>query len=138
MNTTLTFSPTILWADDDRDDLEIFRELLAAFAPDHQLIEFENGQHLLTYLQGIDQGNSPCLIVLDMNMPVLSGRETLQAIKQQPAWKDIPTVVFTTAMTPADKILCETLQTETLLKPPCYQQLQQVIQNMVAKCNVAN
>lgn len=135
MNTCDTPAHTILWADDDADDLEMFRELLETHAPDHTLIEFGNGEHLLNYLQGIDQNRYPCLIVLDLNMPVMNGRETLQKLKQKPAFQNITTVVFSTSVTPADKLLCAALKAETYLKPPNYDQLQEMVKNLVAKCS---
>ncbi len=46
----------------------------------------------------------PCLILLDLNMPVMNGIEFLQVVKQHPRWRRIPTVVLTTSQEEQDKI----------------------------------
>jgi CheY-like chemotaxis protein len=65
-----------------------------------QILEFEgflvrgfaNGAEALDYLQA---GASPCLIVLDVVMPVMDGRKFRAAILENPAWAKIPTIVVT-------------------------------------------
>ncbi|RPD49088.1 response regulator [Paracnuella aquatica] len=126
---------TILWADDDMDDLEMFREIMELEAPDHELIEFRDGQQLLTFLKSIDREKYPCLIVLDMNMPVLSGKETLTRIKSEPDLKNIPVVIFTTSINPADKRVCDQSATEMIIKPPSFDQLRNAVKRLLLLCS---
>jgi CheY-like chemotaxis protein len=125
---------TILWADDDMDDLEMFREIIQIDAPDHEVIEFRDGQQLLNFLKGIDKKDHPCLIVLDMNMPVLSGKETLTRIKSEPGLQNIPVVIFTTSINPADKHVCDQSATEMIIKPPSFDQLRSAVKRLVNLC----
>lgn len=125
---------TILWADDDTDDLEMFREILELDAPDHEVIEFRDGQQLLAFLKGIEKKDYPCLIVLDINMPVLNGKETLTRIKSEPGLQDIPVVIFTTSINPADKYVCDQSATEMIIKPPSFDQLRNAVKRLVDLC----
>jgi CheY-like chemotaxis protein len=125
---------TILWADDDPDDLETFREVLYSLDQNYEVIEFNNGKELLNYLQGVEPANFPCLIILDMNMPVLAGRETLSIIKNEEAYRSIPVVVFTTSNSELDKIFCHKLGTDMITKPPSFGRLKTVVQKLLSYC----
>lgn len=98
---------TILMADDDPDDRELteeaFREV--RFANDLRFVQ--DGRDLLDYLtraNGYTSENAPTpgLILLDLNMPRMDGREALTAIKADPRLKAIPVVVLTTSKADED------------------------------------
>src|SRR5438309_8748978 len=93
----------IVWVDDDKDDLEVFKEILKELQIDHKLVEFHNGKEVLDHLNTLQETDFPCLIVLDMNMPVLDGRRTLSQIKSQQRYNQIPIVIFTTSDSVLDK-----------------------------------
>lgn len=124
----------VLWADDDKDDLELFRGVLLDLTPDYEILEFENGKEVLDHLAALNPEQYPCLIILDMNMPVLNGRDTLSILKKDPVLKDIPVVVFTTSSSPLDKMFCKQLNTDMLTKPPSYESILQVVQKLVTYC----
>ena len=89
---------TILWADDDYDDLQMMRDILSKKEENFELVEVHNGKEALEYLkQAKEQADLPCLIILDINMPVLDGKETLSIIKNTKEYSEIPAVVFTTS-----------------------------------------
>ena len=134
MQQELTSSKTILWADDDTDDLELFPHVLNELAPGHQLLQFENGRELLDFLQGTENANNSCLIILDINMPVLNGRDTLRMIKQDQRFSAIPVVVFTTSNSSLDKAFCKWMHTEMLTKPFTYEALKEVLQKLLSYC----
>jgi CheY-like chemotaxis protein len=135
MNTLNTKKHTILWADDDPDDLALMREIMQSTDHDFNIIEVDNGRKVLDYLHSVKQHRSfPCLIILDMNMPVLSGRETLAFIKADPALCNIPVVVFTTSNSELDKLFCKRYGVEMMTKPPNYTSLRQVIQTIISFC----
>lgn len=98
---------TILCAEDDPDDRLLLTDAMAEVAgPPH--IEFvEDGLDLLDYLRsggrwsGAEQAR-PALILLDLNMPRMDGREALREIKADPAIRQIPVVVMTTSGAEAD------------------------------------
>lgn len=129
-----THKHTIFWADDDMDDRMLFREVLETHAPDHRVVEFSNGQELIQALQQTPVHEHPCLIVLDMNMPVFSGRETLPLIKANATLQRIPVVIFTTSASPLDKHFCNRFQTEMITKPASLESLEQVVARFVGMC----
>ena len=75
--------PFMLIADDDEDDIYLMQ---SAFRESHLTVKVDfvqNGLQVLTYLDRIQEDNPlPDLIVLDLNMPMLGGRETLVRLKE--------------------------------------------------------
>ena len=87
---------TILLVDDDEDDRELFVE--AARSVDDTIICSTacNGEEALQYLH--NTGNPlPDFIFLDLRMPGLSGRQTLEEIKKDARLVAVPVVVYTTS-----------------------------------------
>jgi CheY-like chemotaxis protein len=63
---------------------------------------FENGQQLLDQLRKLKQHDFPAFILLDLNMPVLNGFDTLRLLKSDPLLKVIPVLVLTTSSNAGD------------------------------------
>lgn len=99
---------TILMADDDPDDREFTRSAMQESRLVNDLRCVEDGEELLDYLHRrgryADPKDSPRpgLILLDLNMPRLDGREALREIKADPKLRHIPVVVLTTSKTEED------------------------------------
>lgn len=128
----------ILWADDDPDDLMMMREVMQSLTADCEITEMENGRKVMHYLQAAKlHNNFPCLIVLDMNMPVMSGRETLAAIKADPVLSTIPLVVFTTSSSELDRVFCRRYGVEMLTKPLTFSGMRQVVSQLFNICKVS-
>jgi CheY-like chemotaxis protein len=70
-------------------------------------------------------------------MPVVNGKETLVRIKQSPAYKNIPTVVFTTSSSRLDKQFCESYGTEMITKPTTFAALKQVMEKLLHLCEAS-
>lgn len=87
-------SPVFLLIDDNKDDAALTREALSEAAPDVMLQWAPDGIEGMTMLRG---GLRPDLVLLDLNMPRMDGRETLQQIKADPALADLPVVILTTS-----------------------------------------
>src|SRR5688500_2314997 len=94
---------SILYAEDDPDDLFIVQQAFQVYDDAIDVIQAENGLQALGYLAKLDGKALPCLIILDINMPVMDGRETLIRLKNDEAYKDIPVVLFTTSSSNLDK-----------------------------------
>jgi two-component system response regulator len=63
----------------------------------------ENGLELLDYLSGhIAKPQRPLLVLLDLNMPMMDGREALRAIREQSHFRHIPVVVLTNSSNQLD------------------------------------
>jgi CheY-like chemotaxis protein len=101
-------SVTILIADDDADDRLMAREALEECRLANAVYFVENGIELLQYLrrQGrwAEPASSPTpgLVLLDLNMPLMDGREALREIKADPALRRMPVVVMTTSKAEED------------------------------------
>lgn len=88
---------TILIVDDDADDAEMFQEALHAVDTSIHCIFSEDGAAALKLLESSSHEKLPDLIVLDMNMPRMDGRQCLQIIKSSRLLTDIPVIVFSTS-----------------------------------------
>ncbi|KAA1150563.1 response regulator [Pseudoalteromonas fuliginea] len=101
---------TILMADDDEDDRLLTQDALAESRVLNELHFVEDGVELLEYLERRgkfeDKAVSPRpgLILLDLNMPRMDGREALEAIKSNPNLKGIPVVILTTSKQEEDMV----------------------------------
>ncbi len=107
MNAAPT-TPLILRADDDDDDRLLARDALKESKVNGQLEFVANGEELLEYLYHRGQfangpdAPRPELILLDLNMPRMDGREALREIKADPELRRIPVVVLTTSQADTD------------------------------------
>ena len=90
----------ILLVEDSPGDVMLVREAMSALAVTNRLHVVSDGAEALKFLGGEDEyagTPSPDLILLDLNLPVMDGREALQNIKQHPQWKRIPVAVLSTS-----------------------------------------
>ncbi|HAG96586.1 MAG: two-component system response regulator [Pseudomonadales bacterium] len=99
----------ILMADDDKDDQLLTQEALQESRVNNTLILVNDGVELLEYLRGEGQFKDqehiwPSLILLDLNMPRMDGREALAKIKADPRLRRIPVVILTTSKTEEDML----------------------------------
>lgn len=125
----------ILWADDDYDDLQMMQEILAKKKKDYDIIEVHNGKEAIEHLKQIrEKSELPCLIILDINMPVLDGKETLSILKNNEDYRQIPVVVFTTSESELDKLFCKKFNTEMVTKPPTYSTLSAALEKLLKEC----
>jgi CheY-like chemotaxis protein len=82
---------TIFVVDDDpevRQSMSLFLD-----AKGYSVVEAENGQQALELSKRVPR--FPCLVLLDLFMPILDGREFLKRRAQDPVLRDIPVVVVT-------------------------------------------
>ncbi|RYF84775.1 MAG: response regulator [Chitinophagaceae bacterium] len=130
---------TILWADDDSDDLFIVKEIIHSSCNNHNVIEVNNGREAIDYLHSIDSSsNVPCLVVLDINMPLMNGKDTLVSIKNEPKFASISLVVFTTSESEKDRNFCERYGVKMFSKPHTYQGFKRMIEQLLTLCQVSN
>ena len=88
--------PRMIIAEDDLDDQLLIKEALleSGLKPD-TIVFVQDGQALLNYLRTSE--SKPSLILLDLNMPKMDGREALREIKKDATFSHIPVVIFTTS-----------------------------------------
>jgi CheY-like chemotaxis protein len=125
---------TILLADDDPDDRKLTQDAFAESRLANDLRFVEDGQELLDYLRRHGRFREagaaprPGLILLDLNMPRVDGREALQAIKADPSLRSIPIVVLTTSKSEEDVLRSYDLGVNSFItKPVSFKGLVEVV-----------
>lgn len=98
---------SILVADDDPEDRMLAEEALRESRLVNDIRFVDDGEDLLEYLQGRGRyagadNPRPDMILLDLNMPRMDGREALKVIKGDPELRRIPVVVLTTSKAEED------------------------------------
>ncbi|MDH3445310.1 MAG: response regulator [Deltaproteobacteria bacterium] len=90
----------ILLVDDNEDDITIFREALRKNPFVDLVGTAQDGEEAMAYLRhdaGYENARVPDLILLDINMPRKNGFEVLKEIKEEPKFKYLPVIMFTTS-----------------------------------------
>ena len=90
----------ILLVEDSASDTMLIRRSFARSKLDHTLYCVEDGEKAIAFLKRdgeYQQVTRPDLIILDLNLPRLDGREVLAKIKEDPDLKRIPVIVLTTS-----------------------------------------
>lgn len=114
----------ILLADDDEDDQLLTREALQESLVQSELSIVSDGTELLAFLKREDKFASlaneplPDLILLDLNMPRMDGREALAAIKADADLRRIPVVILTTSKAEEDMFKSYDLGAASYLSKP--------------------
>jgi len=125
--------PVILYAEDDHDDFEALEDALSQVTPNYHLHHSKNGEEVLQYLN--DAANPrPCLLVLDLNMPVMNGKEVLKWVKAHDSFRNIPVMIFTTSSREDDIKLCQSFNCTFFRKPTLYRDLLHIAQVMLQIC----
>jgi CheY-like chemotaxis protein len=126
---------TILLVDDDPDDLFILSDAFKTMDPSCEIIEAYDGDAALQLLEELGKRNVvPDLIVLDINMPVLDGRELLKILKTNDSYKEVPVVVYTTSSNLFDKLHCEQYHVDLITKPSTLDNIIQAVTLMLRYC----
>jgi CheY-like chemotaxis protein len=111
--------PFILIADDDQEDRYLLTTAFEEIGRSNDIYLVENGLQVFTYLDSsIEQTNMPSLIVLDLNMPILNGMETLSRLKAHSLYKNIPVIMFTTSVHEVEKERCLAIGAADFIKKP--------------------
>lgn len=115
---------TILLAEDDPGDQELTRRALQEDLERIDLRIVEDGEEALEYLQRREAYSDPDsapradLILLDLNMPRMNGRELLKILKDDPDLGRIPVVVLTTSEQEADILRSYDLGCNSYIQKP--------------------
>ena len=101
-------SHDILLVEDNPDDVELTRLAFAEAGAPHRLHVLSDGAEAVDYLlrrgrhAAREAADLPALVLLDLNLPRLDGREVLQAIRADDTTRCLPVVVLTTSAEPGD------------------------------------
>lgn len=124
--------PIILYAEDDYDDFESVKEALDQLTDQQVLLHAKNGEEAVSFLENATV--LPSLVVLDLNMPVMDGKEVLYWMKGKDGFKAIPLMIFTTSSREEDVKLCQKYGCTFFRKPTLYRDLLHVAQTMLQMC----
>jgi len=125
----------ILLVDDDPDDLDILHEILQEVTMGYDIVMLHNGRQALNALETWKSDNSlPCLLVLDINMPIMDGKQMLRKLRDHDAYKQLPVVMFSTSHSLTEHEFAEKYDAEFVSKPSKYLELEALVGQFVTKC----
>ena len=135
MSTATRSTPkpiNILLVEDDEGDVLLTKKAFSSGKMNPSLSVAKDGIEALSFLRHEGEyadAPRPDLILLDLNMPKMDGRETLAEIKQDRALRSIPVVVLTTSDSEQDILQCYDLQASCYItKPGDLEQFTAVVQ----------
>lgn len=123
----------ILIAEDDKDDRYLMKTALDEAGITQEVIFVENGVEAINHLQSAEESvlNFPILILLDLNMPKMDGREVLKRIKTNNDLRSIPVIVFSTTNDKEEVRRCYKLGANTyVVKPMSYDALVETLRHI--------
>ena len=112
----------ILYVDDDHEDFQLLQKAFHDVDANVELINVSNGYDTIKFLQESDEDNFPSLILMDINMPIMDGKETARLLQIDDKFKNIPVVFFSTSASPFDKKAIEKTGSELITKPSLYEE----------------
>jgi CheY-like chemotaxis protein len=114
----------IVLIDDDEDDRYIFQEGFVQAGCKKKFLQFDSASAFNNYLDSVSSEEYPSLVLLDLNMPVIDGREVLKHMKGNDRWNHIPVIVFTTSRLDKDRKMAYDLGANCFIsKPSGYQEV---------------
>lgn len=126
---------TILYVDDDSDDRFFLSTTINKLNPSISIIEKENGLDALNYLSEAKEKNKlPSLVILDINMPVLDGKKTLEQIRSLYTDSELPVVIFTCSQNQSEKNMFKNKGVDMFTKPMEISELDEIVKNFLFRC----
>jgi CheY-like chemotaxis protein len=116
--------PPVLYVEDDDNDVLLMRRAWAKADVQNPLQVVTDGQEALDYLSGNGQYATrgdhpmPCLVLLDLKMPKVTGLEVLRWIRSQPALVGLRVIVLSSSNYPADINAAHVLRIDSYLVKP--------------------
>lgn len=122
----------ILLVEDDQVDVMTVKRALKEIKVANPVVNLENGEEALNYLRDPAKPK-PCIILLDLNMPIMNGIEFLEVVKHDALLRRIPVVVLTTSGEQQDKVNSFDLGVAGYMaKPVDYRQFVEVMRTIDA------
>lgn|SRR5688572_16107316 len=124
----------VVYADDDPDDLELVEEAFSPYKSHVELTTFRNGESALQFFQR-NADVTPCLIILDINMPGISGKDVLKKIRQMDKLQQVPAVLFTTSNSVRDMEFAMHYNAGFITKPLDINQMEVIAEKFIDHCS---
>ncbi|MBK7878271.1 MAG: response regulator [Planctomycetes bacterium] len=116
--------PRVLYVEDDENDVFFIRHAMKSARVRYELVVAVDGREAQDYLAGKDGYADrtlhplPCLVLLDLNVPIVPGLELLRWMREQPELVSIPVVIFSASGQGCDREHARSMgATDYLLKP---------------------
>ncbi|MEM7483875.1 MAG: response regulator [Bacteroidota bacterium] len=93
----------VLFIEDDMIETMKLQRAISKFQSKHKIVEAKNGEEALELLK---TGSLPDIILLDLNMPRMSGIEFLTILKADDKLKFLPIIILTTSENRVDLLKC--------------------------------
>lgn len=117
--------------DDDEDDVNFFEQTVKDVNPNVHFSAAGNGQQALDLLRS-GNGSLPDLLFLDLNMPLMDGKQCLKELKADPELSRIPVIIYTTSSQSRD--IEETMMNGAvcfITKPSSLKELQSILDTLM-------
>lgn len=126
----------ILIAEDDIEDQFIMTDAFKEVEPDEQFVFVENGEMVINYLNEKCKINElPKLVVLDLNMPIMNGVETLRRLRNSKDTEALPIIVYSTSFNKVEIEECMRLgATSYITKPNTFTECKEVAKKFFSFC----
>lgn len=125
----------ILHIDDDPDDHQMLQAAINSIDKNSEIITAFDGEEGIMRLEAMKEENDlPALIVLDINMPKVNGRDACIRIKNDEVLARIPMIIYSTSDSMLDKLFFQGQNVEYITKPADYNILVQLAGKMLAYC----
>ena len=117
-------SPTVLYVEDEESDLLFMQVAFRNAGISHALQAVDNGRDAMDYLSGNGKFANrqehplPAMVLLDLNLPVVSGFEVLEWLRRSSSFPDLPVVVFSSSSREEDKAKASELGATDYVEKP--------------------
>ncbi|NML66561.1 response regulator [Hymenobacter sp. RP-2-7] len=128
----------VLVVEDNAEDFNALGRAFRKNALQNPVLRCENGDQALEYLQGYGRAvgwpaTLPAIVMLDLNLPGLDGREVLDVVKRDPRLHAIPVIIFSSSANTRDVEDCYYLGANSYLtKPIEYAALEEKIRLIIS------
>jgi CheY-like chemotaxis protein len=125
----------ILLVDDDEDDTFMLIRALQTMGSTYGIQIVENGAEALVRLKEMKkEGKLPSLIVMDINMPKMDGKQTIVALQQNEDFAAVPIVILSTSSSAVDKLFFQRKNVKMISKPFDFEIFNKVALQLLSYC----
>jgi two-component system, response regulator len=133
--------PTIFLVEDNQDDVELTIKALKNHIVNAHIEVAYDGAEAVSYLTGLKKSHighwPPHVVILDLNLPKLSGLEVLRRFRNDPVMMGVAIIVLTTSDDDIERLACYNEgATSFIRKPVAYEQFTEVIKQLGVYCTV--